>query len=70
MKHKLNFMNDPIPPVEESHPMNYSVADFGMDPEIATSLKNMKGAESSLKHKFGVTAESIADNANNWTNLV
>jgi hypothetical protein len=27
-------MNDPVPPLEENHPMNYPVADFGVDEDV------------------------------------
>jgi len=70
LKHNLNFMNDPLPAVEESHPVNYAVADFGMDPEIKTSLSNMGIAESDLGHKLTIKDESVAENADQWTNLV
>ena len=66
LKHKLNFFNDPVPPLADDHPMNYKVADFGQDPEITTSLNNMVAAESDLGHKFGVTKESVQENAPNW----
>ena len=59
-------MNDPVPLAEDDHPMDYKVADFGMDPEIATSLKNMVGAESSLNHKFDVTKESVPEYSKDW----
>ena len=45
MKHKLNFMNDPIPPVEESHPMNYPVPDFGVDEDVKFTQNNIGNAE-------------------------
>ena len=48
MKHKLNFMNDPIPPVEESHPMNYPVPDFGVDEDVKFTQNNIGNAEQSL----------------------
>jgi hypothetical protein len=57
-------MNDPLP--KDDHPVDYKVPDFGMDPDIATSLSNMKTAEVDLDHKFGVTAESIPENAPKW----
>jgi hypothetical protein len=52
-------MNDPVPLPIDDFPINYKVADFGMDPDIATSLTNMAGAESSLDHVFGVTKDSV-----------
>lgn len=70
LKHKLNFMNDPVPPTDDDHPVDYKVPDFGMDPDIKTSLYNMGAAEQSLDHKFGVTKESVYENAPNWTNLI
>jgi len=63
LKHKLNFFNEPVPPKEESHPVNYAVPDFGVDPDIITSLANMGQAESSLKHKLGITKDSVYENA-------
>jgi len=35
-------MNDPD---EEDIPRGYKVADFGMDPEITTTITNMRNAE-------------------------
>jgi len=70
LNHKLNFFNDPVPLKEDSHPVNYKVADFGMDPDIITSLSNMGQAESSLNHKLGVTKDSVYENAPQWSDLV
>jgi len=48
MKHKLNFWNDPVPPTEESHPVNYAVPDFGVDEDVKYTQRNIGNAESSL----------------------
>jgi len=48
MKHKLNFFNDPVPPTEESHPVNYAVPDFGVDEDVKYTQRNIGNAESSL----------------------
>jgi len=48
MKHKLNFYNDPVPPTEESHPVNYAVPDFGVDEDVKYTQRNIGNAESSL----------------------
>jgi hypothetical protein len=64
LNHKLNFMNDPLP--KDDHPVDYKVADFGIDRDIQASIKNMKNAEVSLGHKFGVKKQSVAENAPQW----
>jgi len=48
MKHKLNFMNDPAVPVEDDHPMNYAVPDFGVDEDVKYTQKNIGNAEGIL----------------------
>jgi len=65
MKHELNFMNDPVPLAEDSHPMNYAVPDFGVDEDVKFTQKNLGNAESKLGVKmnssFGQTSGEPRD---------
>ena len=48
MKHKLNFMNDPVPPKDQDRPINYKVPDFGVDEDVKNTQYNIGNAENSL----------------------
>jgi len=41
----------------DKHPKDYFVPNFGMDVDVAASLKNTKDAETGLKHKWVVPKE-------------
>jgi len=43
LKHKLNFMNDDLK--KDEYPMNYKVADFGVDEDVKYTQKNIGNAE-------------------------
>jgi hypothetical protein len=42
LKHKLNFYNDPLP--KDDHPVDYPVADFGVDQDVLNTQRNIGNA--------------------------
>ena len=46
-------------PHEKDHPIDYAVADFGMDHETKYTLKNIGNSEKTLKHKLNFMNDDL-----------